>query len=93
MARFLTFMESVSKTHYAVSFDPKVTTRQLLVNRVEELDNTAVVDNKMSSEGIFWVATVLPKSDLSNMTGVQYVVESNPEIGIKLKPEPKKETV
>ena len=92
MARFRTFMESSTKAHYAVSFDPKVTTRQLLVNRVEELDNTAVVDSKISSEGIFWVTTVLPKQELSELTGVQYVVESKPETGIELKPEPKKET-
>ena len=52
----------------------------------------AVVDSKISSEGIFWVTTVLPKQELSELTGVQYVVESKPETGIELKPEPKKET-
>ena len=77
MTRFKTFMKNASKIQYAVRYDSKVTTRQLLTQKISEIDKSSVIDNKIS-DNIFWVTTTLPKTELADLVGVEYVIESTP---------------
>lgn len=80
MSRFLKFLNEESRrAYYSIRIDPTVTSRQLLINKLNEMDNSLLIDNKYSASMV-WVETNLSKEEIESITGVNYVQESEEKI-------------
>jgi hypothetical protein len=77
MGRFLKFITESIKVSYSVNIDPKVTTQQLITDRLKKLDPELEVSNEYGPDN-FWITTSLSKEKIESIVGVTYVVESEP---------------
>ena len=70
-------MEATVGRWYAIRIDPKVTTTDIIGDHLNELDKSIEISST-SDDNTIWARTTLPKDQLSAITGVDYVVESEP---------------
>lgn len=70
--------ENKELNDFVVNIDTNITSRQLIINALSDLDSTIKVDIKFSPSNI-WINTKLSKDDIENLIGVQSVVISKIE--------------